>query len=43
MTLAEEILKDIGRLQWELNERLCAETPKEDNVEVFACYYPKEK
>lgn len=41
--LIEKIVKDIGQLQGELNDRLCEEHENRDNVEIFACYYPKEK
>jgi hypothetical protein len=40
--LAERILKDLGLLQSELNDKLCRENPNSGNLELLACYYPKE-
>jgi hypothetical protein len=40
--LAEKLLKDLANLQIELNKRLCEENPNSSNLELLACYYPKE-
>jgi hypothetical protein len=40
--LATKMLKDIGMLQDELNDRLCRENPTSGKMELLACYYPKE-
>jgi hypothetical protein len=39
---AEKLLKDLALLQSELNKRLCEENPTSSNLELLACYYPKE-
>lgn len=39
---AEKTLKDLGLLQGELNDRVCKENPGSGNLELLACYYPKE-
>jgi septal ring factor EnvC (AmiA/AmiB activator) len=39
---AEKLLKDLANLQIELNKRLCEENPTSSNLELLACYYPKE-
>jgi hypothetical protein len=39
---AEKLLKDLSLLQRELNKRLCEENPTSSNLELLACYYPKE-
>jgi hypothetical protein len=39
---AEKLLKDLASLQIELNKRLCEENPTSSNLELLACYYPKE-
>jgi hypothetical protein len=39
---AEKLLKDLAALQSELNKRLCEENPTSSNLELLACYYPKE-
>lgn len=39
---AERLLKDLANLQSELNKRLCEENPGSGNLELLACYYPKE-
>jgi hypothetical protein len=38
--LTEKMLKDLGLLQKELNERLCKENPASEKLELLACYYP---
>jgi uncharacterized protein YfkK (UPF0435 family) len=38
--LTEKMLKDLGLLQKELNERLCRENPSSNKLELLACYYP---
>ena len=40
--LADRILKDLGLLQSELNDKLCQENPNSGKLELLACYYPKE-
>jgi hypothetical protein len=39
---AERLLNDLANLQSELNKRLCEENPSSGNLELLACYYPKE-
>jgi hypothetical protein len=39
---AERLLNDLANLQSELNKRLCEENPGSGNLELLACYYPKE-
>jgi hypothetical protein len=39
---AEKLLRDLANLQIELNKRLCEENPTSSNLELLACYYPKE-
>ena len=39
---AEKLLKDLALLQTELNRRLCEENPTSSNLELLACYYPRE-
>jgi len=39
---AERLLDDLANLQSELNKRLCEENPTSGNLELLACYYPKE-
>jgi septal ring factor EnvC (AmiA/AmiB activator) len=39
---AARLLKDLADLQSELNKRLCEENPASSNLELLACYYPKE-
>jgi septal ring factor EnvC (AmiA/AmiB activator) len=39
---ADKLLKDLAALQSELNQRLCEENPTSSNLELLACYYPKE-
>lgn len=38
----ERILRDLGLLQGELNDKVCQENPTSGNLELLACYYPKE-
>jgi hypothetical protein len=38
----EKILKDLGLLQNELNDKVCQENPSSGKLELLACYYPKE-
>ncbi|MGD2127210.1 MAG: hypothetical protein PVG99_14095 [Desulfobacteraceae bacterium] len=41
--LTEKSLKEIALLQSELNERVCEENPTSSNLELLACYYPKQE
>ena len=40
--LCDKTLKDLALLQSELNERVCEENPASGNLELLACYYPKQ-
>ena len=40
--LTDKILKDLGLLQSELNDKVCRENPSTGKLELLACYYPKE-
>jgi hypothetical protein len=40
---AERLLDDLALLQTELNKRLCEENPSSGNLELLACYYPKDQ
>jgi len=41
--LCDKTLKDLALLQGELNARLCEENPASGNLELLACYYPKQE